>query len=191
MRDGAMHVQHIASDIRQKRGTTRPILIGIDGYGGSGKTSVAAHLAATLGNAFVVAVDDFIVKEKLTEPSWENGVFDRDRLERQVLAPARNGQPIRYQRLEWGTNTLSEPVVVPDIDYLIVEGITAYHPTIEHYYDFKIWIETPLELASQRGHARDGSSENAAYWGLWAKNDIAYQRHWHPERRADYVFINA
>ena len=186
-----MHLQRMVRAIRQKRGTKRPILIGIEGCGGSGKTTVARQLADTLGHAFVVAVDDFIVKEKLTESSWENGVFDRARLERQVLAPARNGQPIRYQRLEWGTNTLSEPVVVPDVDYLIVEGITAYHPTIEHYYDFKLWIETPLELAAQRGHARDGSSENAAYWGLWAQNDLAYQWRCHPEQRADYVFINA
>src|SRR5262245_57567712 len=99
-----MHVEHIVTDLKQKRGTKRPILIGIEGYGGSGKTTVAEQLAAALGNAFVVAVDDFIVKEKLTEPSWENGLFDRDRLERQVLAPAINGQPIRYQRLNWGTN---------------------------------------------------------------------------------------
>jgi uridine kinase len=152
---------------------------------------VAHQLAIALGNAFVVGIDDFIVKDKLTEPSWDNGVFDRDRLERQVLAPARNGQPVRYQRLDWATNTRGEPVEVPNVDYLIVEGITAYHPTIERYYDVKIWIETPLEVAAHRGRARDGSAENAAYWDLWARNDRAYQRRYHPERRADYVYHNA
>ncbi len=191
MKDGVVHVEHIARDIKQRRGTKRPILIGIEGYGGSGKTTFAAQLAAALGDAFVAAVDDFIVKDKLTQPSWENGAFDLDRLERQVLAPATNGQPIRYQRLEWSTNTLGTPVAVPDVDYLLVEGITAYHPTIEHYYDVKIWIEIPVQLALQRGRARDGSNDNAALWDLWADNDLAYQRQHHPERRADYIFRNA
>jgi uridine kinase len=186
-----MDIEPIATAIRRKRSARRPLLIGIEGYGGSGKSTLARQLATALGNAFVVALDDFIVKDKLTAPSWDSGVFDRDRLERQVLAPARNGQPMRYQRLDWETNTLGELVEVPDVDYLIVEGITAYHPTIERYYDIKIWIETPLKVAAHRGQARDDSAENAAYWALWTTNDRAYQRAYHPKRRADYVYRTA
>jgi dephospho-CoA kinase len=190
-REGGLDIAQIATAIQRKHGAQRPLLIAIEGYGGSGKTTVARQLAIALGNACVVAVDDFIVKDKLCEPSWDSGVFDRDRLERQVLAPGRNGQPMRYQRLDWATNTLGEPVEVADIDYLIVEGITAYHPTIERYYDVKIWIETPLKLAAHRGRARDGSAENSAHWELWARNDRAYQRRYHPKRRADYICRNA
>ncbi|MGO8948498.1 MAG: hypothetical protein ACLQUY_12725 [Ktedonobacterales bacterium] len=134
-----------------------------------------------------MSIDDFIVKEKLIEPSWDNGTFDLERLEKQVLLPASRGLPVSYQRLEWETNTLGDPVMIPEGDYLIVEGIASYHPSIEHYYDCKIWIDTPLEVAQKRGHARDGSNENAGYWDLWARNDIAYQQKYHPEQRADYV----
>jgi uridine kinase len=89
-----------------------------------------------------------------------------------------------------GTNTLSEPVTVPEVDYLIVEGISSYHPSIEQYFDYKIWVETPMEIAQKRGHARDGSNENAHYWDLWVKNDIAYQQRYHPEQQAGYIFMN-
>ncbi|HEX8994910.1 MAG TPA: hypothetical protein VF812_02655 [Ktedonobacterales bacterium] len=186
-----MTIEQIVTGIKQRGGKSKPVLIGIEGYGGSGKTTLAQALAVALGDSYVVSIDDFIVKDKLTESSWDLGAFDRDRLERQVLRPARRGQPIAYQRLDWNTNTLSDPVFVPAVTYLIVEGISAYHPSIEQYYDCKVWVETPLAVAQSRGHARDGSSENAACWDLWTQNDIAYQQQYHPEARADFIYLNA
>ncbi len=185
-----MTIDDIATDIRQTRGMARLTLIGIEGYGGSGKTTCARRLADALGSAYVISLDDFIVKERLTDTAWDRGVFDHERLEQQALLPASAGQAIVYQRLEWETNTLSAPLVVPVVDYLIIEGITAYHPTIERYYAYKIWIDTPIEIAEARGHARDGSAENAIYWDQWVKNDIAYQQQYHPELRADAIFVN-
>lgn len=164
------------------------MLIGVEGYGGAGKTTFASQLADALKSAYVVHMDDFIVKENLMEPSWDSGAFDWERLERQILLPVHAGHPACYQRLVWETNSLTDMIAVPEVDYLIVEGISAYHPSIEQYYDYKIWVETPLKSAKQRGSARDGSNENSASWDVWARNDIAYQHMYHPERRADYIF---
>ena len=188
--DTAMTVEQIVKEIMQKAPTQKPVLIGIEGFGGSGKTTFATKLRDALGSAYVVNIDDFIVKEKLTEPSWDKGGFDRARLERQVLLPASKQESVQYQELIWDTNTLSEPKVVPPVDYLIIEGISCYHPKIEHYYDYKIWINTPIEVAKKRGHARDGSNENAQHWDLWAENDLAYQKAYHPELNADFVYDN-
>lgn len=186
-----MTLEKIAAAIRSQASDSQPILIGIEGFGGSGKTTLANRLKDILGNSYVVSIDEFIVKEKIAELSWDKGGFDRDRLERQVLKPAKSGEPIRYQELLWDTNTLSEFKTVPIADYLIVEGISCYHPAIARYYDFKIWIDTPMEVAKQRGHARDGSNENAQHWDLWAENDLRYQNKYHPEKFADFVFNNA
>jgi len=112
------------------------------------------------------------------------------RLERQILLPITNSQPASYQKLLWQTNQLSEPVTVPAVDYLIIEGISSYHPDIEKYYDFKIWVKTPIDIANKRGHARDGSNENAQYWELWSQNDLQYQQKHHPELVADFVIDN-
>jgi uridine kinase len=185
-----MTIKEITLSIKNGGTTKKPILIGVEGFGGSGKTTLADKLKEALGNAHVVNIDDFIVKEKITEPSWDKGGFDRDRLEREVLVPSTSNQSIQYEELIWETNTLSKPKIVPAVDYLIIEGISCYHPNIAHYYDYKIWVDTPIEIAKQRGHARDSSNENAEHWDLWAENDLRYQEKYHPEQVADFVFNN-
>ncbi len=186
----ATDVQRIAAEIMARNLGRRPVLIGIEGFGGSGKTTLARQLSDALGHSYVVNIDDFIVKEKLTEPSWDKGGFDRERLERQVLRPAHEGQEVHYEELLWESNTLSAPKIVPDVDYLIVEGISCYHPNIAHYYDYKIWVETPIEIAKARGKARDAGNENVDKWDMWAENDLAYQKKYHPEQQADFVVTN-
>ncbi len=91
----------------------------------------------------------------------------------------------------WADDTLSEYETIPLVKYVIVEGISSYHPDIEKYYDYKIWIDTPMELSKQRGHARDGSNENADKWDLWAQNDLEYKKKYQPEKRADIVIDNS
>jgi uridine kinase len=177
----------IAETIRAGLRSHRPIAIGVEGYGGSGKTTFADKLRDALGSAFVVHIDDFAVREKINEPSWDKGGFDRERLEQQVLIPATTGQSIQYQKLLWKTNTLSRPETVPVVDYLIVEGISCYHPNIAHYYDYRVWVDTPIEIAKARGMARDTGTENEDKWDVWAENDLAYQHKYHPERVANFV----
>lgn len=185
-----MQITEVAQKIISAKSTYHPVLIAIEGFGGAGKSTIANKLAETLGNAFVISVDDFIVKEKLTEPSWDKGSFDHARLEQQVLIPIKNGQPASYQKLLWQANQLSEPVVVPNVNFLIIEGISTYHPDIKDYYDYKIWIDTPIDVANKRGHVRDRSNENTQHWKLWSQNDLRYQQKHHPELAADFVIEN-
>lgn len=185
-----MNIKDTASSIQQNADNGRTVLIAIEGFGGSGKTTIAQRLKEALGDAYIVSIDDFIVKSKLGDTSWDIGVFDLKRLDQQVLIPATSEKEIAYQKLIWVSDTLSEPIIVPKVKYLIVEGITSYHPKIAKYYDYKIWVDTSMPVAKQRGHARDGSNENAQYWDLWAENDLAYQKKYHPELNADFIIDN-
>lgn len=185
-----MNLTDTVSVIKQNDKQNKPVLIAIEGFGGSGKTTIANKLKDALLDAYIINIDDFIIKSKLTELSWDKGAFDRERLERQVLIPATTGKEIAYQKLIWAKDTLNEPITVPKVAYIIVEGISSYHPNIAKYYDYKIWVDTPIELAKERGHVRDSSNENAQHWDLWAENDLKYQQKYHPEKVADFVIEN-
>jgi uridine kinase len=186
-----MTVEEVVRSIKRKSSDHKPVLVAVDGFGGSGKTTIANKLRDLLGSAYVIPIDDFIVKERLGERSAEQPYFDRARLEQQLLIPASNGRPVKYQRLEWVENKLSEPIEVPKADYLIIEGITTCHPDLAKYYDYKIWVEAPIEIAKQRGKQRDADNENEPHWDLWAANDLAYAEKYHPEQHVDFVIINS
>jgi uridine kinase len=185
-----MEINDIVNAIKANNKPHYPILIAIEGFGGSGKSTLANKLSELLGKAFVISMDDFIIKENFTKNSWDNQVFDRDRLERQVLEPALKGKSISYQKVLWNTDDLSVPISVPNVKYLIIEGISSFHPTIAKYYDFKIWVDTPIEIAKLRGILRDGENDNEKYWDIWTDNDVAYQRKYHSDQVADFTVSN-
>lgn len=169
----------------------KPVVIGIEGFGGAGKSTLSHKLKEALGEkTYIIQTDDFVIEEKLTLVSPDMECYDLSRLEKEVLLPSKNGQPIAYRRLNWDTFELGEPVRVPTVEYLIIEGITAYHPQIAEYYDYKIWVDTPIEIATQRGREKDAGTVNEQHWDLWSKNDLAYKAKYHPDKVADAVITN-
>jgi uridine kinase len=60
-----MNCDLVAAEI--KKNSDYPVLIDIEGFGGSGKTTFAGKLGKVLGNTYIVHIDDFIIKEKLGE----------------------------------------------------------------------------------------------------------------------------
>jgi uridine kinase len=87
----AMEMSQLVAELENRLSHGRPVLIGIEGFGGSGKTTFATELRPALDSAYVVGLDDFIVKDKLANAPWDTGAFDHVRLQQQVLQPARTG----------------------------------------------------------------------------------------------------
>lgn len=184
-----MNVDQIAEAIDGRRREGSRFVVGIDGFGGAGKSTIAHQLAAKLNRAVVVPMDDFIVKDHLYDNSWESA-WDRRRLIDQVLRSFRAGDEVNYQRLEWESGSLGDLERLPDADVLIVEGLTAFHPDAAPLFDYRIWIDTPAEVARERGRARDAGTENEKYWDLWSSNDQAYFKVHRPDQLADAVVSN-
>ena len=90
------------------------LLVGIDGRGGSGKTTLARWLADVVPETTVVEFDDFF------RPSGERasrrelgddeigGDFDWPRLRHEVLEPLAHDRPARYRRYDWVDDRLAE-----------------------------------------------------------------------------------
>lgn len=180
-------IDEVIAQIAVLRDARTPVLVGIDGAGGSGKSTLAAAIAERLGSdAVVIPMDDFIVRDRMLDDSWEHG-WDRARILQQVITPLRHGDPVRYQRLEWSSNTLSDSIAVPSASIVMMEGITALHPTLAPHWDLAIWVETDATIALERGRARDAGNENAQLWERWSSNDARYRVEHAPYGRADLI----
>ncbi|MBW4540754.1 MAG: AAA family ATPase [Myxacorys chilensis ATA2-1-KO14] len=169
----------------------QPISIGISGFGGSGKSTLSRRLVKQLHAAEVISMDEFWVPERDVRLSdWT--VFDRDRLEHQVLIPATQGNPIRYQVFDWHQGKLKDWREIEVVDYLIIEGISALHPTLLPYYRFKIWVDCSLEVAQQRGLRRGTTEynidETESWVERWTPNDRVYFQKYRPDLQANFLY---
>jgi uridine kinase len=153
-------------------------IIGVDGAGGSGKSTFVNELAENLINTEIVRMDDFYKPEYLRkEPNAGNEIgffFDWRKLEREVLIPFTNYSDINFQKYDWPSNTLKYRQKIPRESNIIIEGVYSIRKELADYYDLKIWIDCPSEICLARGIARDGI-EIKEYWqNVWMKQEEEY-----------------
>ncbi|HZU15617.1 MAG TPA: uridine kinase [Candidatus Dormibacteraeota bacterium] len=165
------------------------LMIGVDGPRGAGKTTFTRALAALDPGLDVVQMDDFWLprgqrrQERGEAPVHEVAAdVDWRRLRAHVLMPLSRDQPARYQRYDWTRDSLAEWRMVPVGGILIVEGLYACSRPLAGFYDFKIWVEAPLEVRRSRGPGRDGEGEER--WHRLLAED-AYLAAQDPAARAD------
>jgi len=140
-----------------------PLIIGIDGRSGTGKTSLAAQLEQELTAAghsvHVLHLDDFY-------PGWDGLEAGAD-IARRIAADLRGGRASSYEAWDWDKGTTGATTRVP-LAPTIIEGCGA----IEAEADLVIWIADPGEEERRnRALARDGQTY-APHWQRWADQDL-------------------
>ncbi len=153
------------------------IIVGLDGGGGAGKSTLAARLAEQIPGSHIVQTDDFA--------SWDNPTDWWPRLIEQVLEPLSRGETARYQRYDWVERRLSEWVEF-EAKIVILEGVTALRREFRPFLAYGIWVDCPAELRLSRGLERDGQSM-AAQWETWMAAEFQYAADHRPREFANLV----
>ncbi|MFH8500435.1 hypothetical protein [Streptomyces coeruleorubidus] len=152
-------VRHLASRIRRLPPSCGPVrLVGVDGHAGSGKTTFAAQLAAALGGAPVLRLDDIATHDELF--GWTGRLLD------EVIEPLAHDRTAHYAPYDWRARHFGPPRPLPPAPVVLVEGVGAGRRALRPRLALLLWMEVPREEAWARGRSRDGE-EQREFWNGW------------------------
>jgi uridine kinase len=178
--------------IARCRTSSSRVVVGISGFGGSGKSTLSRSLLGAIPGAARIRGDDFIVPARAHERSADWGVIERMRLRRTVLEPFRSGRPGRFRRYDWASGELLPDEPIPDVDVLIVDAVGLFHPDLDGVIDVRIWVDVGLETATARGKARDrrrGDRNERVWDDVWAPNERDFAARFQPREAADLRYV--
>lgn len=128
-------------------------LLCIDGPAGSGKSSLAAVVAAREPAAVVVNTDQLL-------DGW-GGLPGLPVLLRALVGPLADGRDSSYRRFDWGAGAYAERVPVPVSSLLVIEGVGAGCRLLAPYRTALVWVAAPDGERLRRVVERDGPGVEA------------------------------
>ena len=172
-------VTGLAARVRSAAPRLGPVrLVCIDGPAGSGKTTLAARLAAEL-DAPTVHLDDLYEGWSGLDSVWP-------RLEEQVLRPLAAGEAARWQRYDWELEAFAEWDELPVPPVLVLEGSGSAPRVLGSRAVLVVFVEAPWDIRLARGLDRDGV-ELTEEWHRWQALESRHFAQEHTRTRADVV----
>jgi phosphoribulokinase len=177
---------------------TRPIILGVVGDSGAGKTTITRGLVGILGEDKVTAVatDDYHRYDR--KQRAERGITplhpDCNYVDivAQHLSLLHEGEPILKPVYQHADGTFGPPVYVSPKPFTIVEGLLGYHTeTMRGCYDVRVFLAPPEELRRrwkvQRDCSRRGYTTDQVLLELDRREPDSAQFIRPQERHADIV----
>jgi len=186
------------------------LIVVIDGYAGSGKTSVADCIIRLNPDCLVVHLDDFVkhwkVRKRMMDVTQDRSkVFEYrwyrydavERLIKEFMSAKRKN--IRLKVYDFDKNEFTAPRVFDlSKNILVIEGIFLLHPKHKRniLWGKRVFLKTDLKKAEARRIAQEKKRWGKDYLpedhpGSYIRDfKIAYQRYldrYKPEQRADFV----
>ncbi|MER6026534.1 uridine kinase [Streptomyces sp. NPDC001851] len=186
------------------------LLVGIDGFTAAGKTSFGHELAERISAAgrpvLRATLDDFKkpwkdrhLYDRESGEGYYRNAYDYDRVRSLLLEPCRSPgatscvlcsiDPLTQRDHSGETTPLASDAV------LIVDGVFAFRPEINAYWDFRVWLQVEAELSVQRGAERDqdraGSEAESIHRTRYLVAEQIYLQEVDPLPKADIVIDNS
>ncbi len=188
----------------------KKLIVAIDGYAGSGKTSIADYLAKLNPSYLVIHLDDFIrhwkVRKKMMDAAEDRSkIFEYEwycydaieRLAKEFLRARKKS--IRLKVYDFDKNEFTAPRIFDlSKDILIIEGIFLLHPQQKRnrLWGKRVFLKVNLKEAEKRSVEQERKKWGKDYLpenhpdSYFRDFKIAYKRYLddhEPEQKADLV----
>ena len=153
-----------------------PVVIGIDGRCGSGKTEFA-NLLGRLFDCNIFHMDDFYLPLEKRAENWREipgGNMDFERFACEVLEPVQKQQTVLYRPYDCQRGQITEASRLSPKLLNIIEGSYSGHPYLRDAYQFKIFLTCSKEEQKRRLQNREGS-----YFSVFEKQWMPLEEHYH------------
>jgi hypothetical protein len=166
----------------------KPIVLAIDGWATSGKTSLLETLTKDYQSR-VVHTDDFFLPQELRTDerlSKPGGNLHYERFVAAVLPGLRQKKGFSYQAFDCGFMQLGAWRSLAPAQLTIVEGSYALHPIFGAYYDISIFMTCPPKLQLARIKSRN-PNRLEQFRKHWIPIEEAYFQAFSIEKTADFT----
>jgi hypothetical protein len=173
--------------------SARVRVVAVEGRSGSGKSTVAARLRASLAGrgepVHVLTMEDLY-------PGWD-GLARAPRLLREwVLAPLRRGEPAAWHRYDWERGGFAPewtrlPEDVAAGGTLVVEGSGAGAADVRGLTDALVWVAAPGDERARRLDARSDAGVYGPHRERWTRQEEAFHAEHRPREHAGLVVDNS
>ncbi len=153
-------------------------LVCVDGPAGSGKTTLAGAIGASVDDAVVVHCDELL-------EGW-GGLPGLAATVEAFLAPLAAGRTSHWTRWDWLADDWAESHPVEPGGLLVLEGVGSWSPAIAGHVGMLVWVEASPDLRLDRGMARDGEAMRE-HWLRWQVDEQALHAASRTRERADLV----
>ncbi len=151
-------------------------IVALEGGSASGKTTLAAILAAVYG-CNVFHMDDFFLRpEQRTNErlSQTGGNIDYERFGKEVLAPLLKNEAVNYKPFDCSMQTFAESITVSPNRLTVVEGVYSMHPAFGEYYDLSVFLKIDPVNQKERILVRNSPAFAKRFFEEWIPLEDVY-----------------
>lgn len=173
---------------REEINIKTPVMIGVDGRCGSGKTYFAKQLADRFSSN-VIHMDDFYLPMEMRPAGWEKisgGNMDFERLLAEVLRPLKECRRALYCPYSCKDGKYKEPKELKEKPLVVVEGSYSGHPLLAGQYGLRLFFTCSQTEQEKRLRAREGNRYDA-FATRWIPLEEAYFARYAIERGSNLI----
>lgn len=178
-------------DLYHRTITGKHVILQLDGFAASGKTTLAKELADLLDGRVIPMDDFFLPMEKRTPERFREpgGNVDYERFREEVV------EHLNDSTLTYGVFDCSAMSVTHTRTFLnrtpatIVEGSYAAHPHFGQYADLRVFVECAPEEQIRRIQKRNGDAMLRRFVQEWIPMERVYEEAFRIRETADYLIL--